>query len=135
MENEPSGNTKSTLLDEWYLFWESLKKGNSHLETGFGVRPLDVMSPQQIKELIRVLSQDRRRLNQKIEEVHKDIESITENMETSASLSMNQQIEEPTMLLKMNELNDQGQKLSHELAALDERLSLARSLERELSGN
>lgn len=95
MENEPSGNTKSTLLDEWYLFWESLKKGNSHLETGFGARPLDVMSPQQIKELIRVLSQDRRRLNQKIEEVHKDIESITENMEISASLSTNQQIEEP----------------------------------------
>lgn len=135
MENEPSGNTKSTLMDEWYLFWKSLKKGDSHLETGFGARPLGAMSPQQIKEMIRVLSQDRRRLNQKIEEVHKDIESITEILETSASLSVNQQKEEPAMLHKMNELNDRGQKLSHELAALDEKLSLARSLERELSGN
>ncbi|MBL7671418.1 MAG: hypothetical protein JNM39_13115 [Bdellovibrionaceae bacterium] len=122
---ESFGEEKSSLLNEWSLFWDSLKRDRPQIEGDFDQKQFELMSLSQTKDLIRALSQDRRKMNQKIESINKEIGLNSSKLE-SVRLAGG---DEDSILKRINELNDQGQKLSLELAALDEKLRRAREFE------
>jgi chromosome segregation ATPase len=130
MGDDSSSSIVQSLRNEWSLFWESLsgempeKKDENSFETG----KLKVLSLDDVRRLTRELSQGRKRLNQRLESLTKELELNSAKLE---SLRMMGSEDEET-LRKINELNDQGQRLSHELARLDQTLSAARAHEDDI---
>lgn len=125
-----SNSTKSkinNLKKEWSLFWDSIS--GDFLETPpedpFETGRVQVLTLDQVKEISRSLSKSRRQVNQKIESVNKEIEQNSVKLE---SLRLVGAADEDT-LKKLNELSDQGQALSQELAGIDERLKRVRQAE------
>jgi hypothetical protein len=125
---ETSVEGKTSLLNEWSLFWDSLTGERPQIDEGLDHQQLQAMSLNQTQDLIRVLSQDRRKMNQKIESINKEIGLNSSKLESVRLVGA----EEDSILKRINELNDQGQKLSLELAVLDEKLRRARDFERGL---
>lgn len=120
-----------SIKNEWSLFWDSLAKDSKIQEDGetLGGNALKVMSVDDVKELTKSLSQSRRKLNQKLESLNKEIELNSVKLE---ALSRTGQNGEDT-LRRMRELNEQGQKISHELAKLDETLKYARAHQEQIA--
>lgn len=127
-ESETAPGEKSGLLNEWIIFWNSLKSSN---DFRIEAPAIENLSAKQAAELNQILSQDRRRTNQKIELINKEIKLNQSKLESLQMMGS----EGDSILLRINELNDQGQKLSLELASLDEQLKKARDLENILCGN
>lgn len=124
-KSEKLTEEKTSLFNEWSLFWDSLKRERPQIEGDFDHQQFKMMSLSQTKDLIRVLSQDRRKMNQKIESINKEIGLNTSKLESVRLAGA----DEDSILKRINELNDQGQKLSLELASLDEKLRRARDIE------
>jgi methyl-accepting chemotaxis protein len=123
----------NNLKNEWSLFWDSISGDftESPDEDAFETGRVQVLTLDQVKEISRSLSKNRRQLNQKIESVNKEIENISMKLETLKLVGG----EEEESLKKMNELSDQGQALSQELSRIDERLKAVRQAEEHLKKN
>ncbi len=137
MSNEgsrPRNNSPLSLVNnlknEWSLFWDSLSgdfiEGES--EDPFKTGKIQVLSLEQIREITKALSKNRRQVNQKIESLSKEIELNSVKLETIRLASGH----DDDVVSRINELSDQGQLLSQELAKIDERLKLIRQSEEEV---
>lgn len=122
------------LKTEWALFWDTIlgdeEAGNlvgdgSTIKDPFINGKLEVLSLEQIKAITRALSSDRKKLNQKLESLNKELELNTAKLESLKLVGGD--FEEP--LQRINELSDQGQKFSEQLNEINERLKIARSRE------
>lgn len=114
------------LKNEWALFWESIAgegRDNDAFETG----KLEVLNLEQLHDIIKALSQDRKRLNQKLESLHKELELNGAKLE-SIRLVGGQDNE---ILNRINELSDIGQVLSEQLNKLDEKIKWTRTRQQE----
>lgn len=133
MDEDPTTETKNNhnILTEWSLFWNSLKNDKAEIDEDFDTSTMDPLTLTQIKEMTRSLSQDRRRLNQKIEALNKEIEFNSGKLEALWTAG----ISDEATTKKINELSDYGQKLSDELIKLDEKLKSARQLEEEVKSS
>lgn len=129
MDDDPTIEFKSNILTEWSLFWDSLKKERPEIEEDFDSALLETLNLSQIKDMTRSLSQGRKKLNQKIESLNKEIELNSAKLD---SLRLVGASDEDT-LNRINELTDHGQKLSLELMKLDDKLKLARQFEQDFS--
>ena len=120
-----------SLKNEWSLLWESIagdepKESESSLETP--APPLRVLSLDDIRIITRELSQDRRKLHRRLESLNKELELNSAKLESLRAVGN----EDGETLKRMNELNEQGQKISQELATLDDKLKRAREHEEKI---
>lgn len=119
-----------SLKNEWSLLWESIagdgeEEGTPENENSFENGQVRVLSLEDIRRLTRDLSHGRRTLNQRLESLHKELELNTAKLESLRLVGG----EDEATVRKINELSEQGQRLSNELSQLDEKLKLARTHE------
>lgn len=130
ISQQNSGQVSNSLKNEWSLFWEAIKAdGRPDFEEDFdgASAVLKQLTVDQVKEMAKQMSQSRKKLNQKIEAINKEIDLNTVKLETLRLVGA----EDDSTLQRINELNDLGQKLSQELFALDEKIKLTRKIESE----
>ena len=121
------------LKTEWNLFWETILGDDGMPETEthpeskdpFVNGKLEVLSLDQIKVVTKALSSDRKKLNQRMESLLKEIDENTTRLESLKLVGGD--IEDTE--LKLNELSDMGQNISEQLHRINERLKLARGQE------
>lgn len=122
-----------SLKTEWQMFWHGLI-GDDDAEAepdAFITGKLETLSLDQLRELTRVLSQDRKKLNQKLESISKEIDLNSAKLE---SLRLVGGDTEETVE-RLNTLSDLGQKVSQELTLLDNKLKHTRKYEDQLRQN
>lgn len=118
---------------EWKLFWEGIVGEEEDLNAkpdkdALIIERLEVLSAEQIKALTKALSSDRKKLNQRMESLSKEIE---ENSQKIDSLKLVGAEVEDTEA-HINELHDLGQNISEQLDKINIRLKLARKREAAL---
>lgn len=124
----PKLTTKTSLATEWSLFWESVTNDRPVLEEDFGHEGLQPLSLKQIQDMTKGLSSNRKKLNQKIETINKEIDLNTAKLESLKLVGG----EELDTIQRIHELSDQGQKLVIELQKIDEQLKATRLVEARL---
>ncbi|MGZ3742371.1 MAG: hypothetical protein ACXVB1_18540 [Pseudobdellovibrionaceae bacterium] len=110
------------LKNEWALFWESIA-GEGQVGDAFETGKLEVLTRDQLNDIIKALSQDRKQLNQKLESLHKEIELNSAKLESIRLVGGRGE----DVLKRINELSDMGQLLSEQLTKLDEKIKLTRN--------
>lgn len=122
------------LKTEWNLFWETILGDdapeeivgeNTKTKDPFVTGKLESLSLEQIKAITKALSADRKKLNQNLEKISKEIHENTAKLESLKLVGGESEETEQ----KINELNDLGQTLSTQLDKINERLKIARSRE------
>jgi hypothetical protein len=117
------------LKTEWNLFWETIlgdeKDDSADSKDPFVTGKLETLSLEQIKAITKALSSDRRKLNQRMETLNRQIEENSARLESLRLVSG----EPDETVKKINELSDMGQSLSEQLDRINERLKIARSRE------
>lgn len=130
-DDSRSRSLVGSLKNEWSLFWESLageEEPSPILENSFETGRLKSMSLEDIRRITRSLSADRRRLNQKLESLNKEIELNQVKLESLRLVGS----QDEDIVRRIGELHDQGQNLSDELTSLDSKIRLAREAELKL---
>ena len=127
--NSPS-SLVNNLKNEWSLFWNSLSGDfvESESEDPFKTGKIQVLSLEQIRDITKALSKNRRQVNQKIESLTKEIELNSAKLETVRLVGG----QDEAIVFRINDLSDQGQILSQELSKIDERLKIIRHTEEEV---
>lgn len=123
MEDDSRSSLLKTLKDEWKLLWEVFTEDEAADEV-----EKDQPTLEQIHQVTKDLSEDRKLLNQQIEKLNKEIDLHAAKLETLRLLGS----EEENTLKRMFELNDLGQNLANALQKLDLKLRRARQREEEL---
>ena len=127
---ELSDSFLDNLKNEWRLFWHGIiSDDNDEIQSDpFRSDRIQALTLDQIKQITRALSQDRKRLNQRIESVQKEIDSHTENLESQKLVGADT---EPT-LLQIQKIMDVGHQLSQQLEKVSVQISKFRKRESEL---
>lgn len=120
MGDDSSRSIVKALKNEWSLLWEALqrdKHDEDDLEEGINL--------ELVKAETKALLQDRKKINEKLESLNKEIELNAAKLE---SLRLVGADSEPT-LNRLNELSDVGQTLATLMQKVDSRLRDAREKE------
>lgn len=128
MGDDSSRSILKSLKNEWSLFLEAFQgeeedKNNETDEAT--IEPLDL---EQIRQLTKALAEDRKKLNQKLESLSKEIDLNSAKLESLRLMGG----EEQEVLRRIHELNDLGQGLTHALTKLDQRLREIREQENQI---
>jgi hypothetical protein len=122
----------SALKNEWALLWEAFSGENEEANTksndAFCTGKLEVLTVAQVREITKSLSEGRKKLNQKLEILNKEIDLNTAKLESLELVGGDKE----STLNRINELTDIGQNLTTALVKLDEKLRLAREQEDEV---
>ncbi len=122
------------LKTEWNLFWETILADDEDSDESaqkaqtkdpFITGKLESLSLEQIKAITKALSSDRKKLNQRLESLNKELEDNTAKLESLQLVGG----ESEETLQRINELTDLGQSLSEQLDKINERLKIARARE------
>lgn len=118
----------NSLRTDWKMFWAGLV-GDDELESEendpFQTGKLETLSLDQIRELTKLMSGDRKRLNQRLESINKEIDLNTAKLDSLRLVGGDVQ----ETVERLNQLSDLGQNMSVELAKLNDKLKMARSRE------
>lgn len=130
MGDDSSRSMVKALRNEWSLFWEAFqgKEETDESKDAFQTGKLEVLSLDQIREITRVLLEDRKKINQKMESISKEIDLNSSKLE---SLRLVGDEGEET-LKHIHELNDLGQNMALALAKLDKQLREIREQENKI---
>lgn len=133
MGDDSSRSIVKSLRNEWSLFLEAFQ-GEAADETkpsqdAFATGQLEVLDLEQIREMTKALVEDRKKLNQKLESLSKEIDLNSAKLE---SLRLVGGVEDETMS-RINELHDLGQSMAHALQKLDKQLRSIREQEDKLN--
>ncbi len=125
-----------SLKGEWNLLWESLagdkdESASVDSDDAFETGKLKILSIDQINEITKNLSEDRKKLNQKIEKLQKEIELNSAKLESLRLVGSPDQ----STLKRIVELTDLGQSLAEQLEKIDQKIRSARQLEDGLKRN
>lgn len=115
----PRASFLDNFLTEWQLFWDGLKATGTDDFDRSEVSPMD---PMTIKALTKSLSEERKKLNRRLETIQKEIDLNSAKLEGLKLTGVDAQ----ETMKKINELTDLGQVISEELSRLDLRLDWAR---------
>ena len=109
------------------MFWQGLIGDDESVEEQdpFVTGRLEALSLEQIRSLTKLMSGDRKKFNQKLESIQKEIDLNSAKLESLRLVGG----DTSETLDRMNQLSDMGQSMSQELAKLNERLKLARERE------
>lgn len=124
MDDGPSNNKSflDSLKNEWSLLWGSLLEEENPKdilasETALNNK-VSQLTLDQVRNLTKGLSLERRQLNMKLEQVQKEIEELQQSAETYQE--------------KLAQLTDQGLAYSEALHKLDEQIRCVRNRGQEL---
>jgi len=118
------------LKSEWALFWDSIAGEDEEGENekdAFETGKIEILNLEHLQEITKALSQDRKRLNQKLESLNKEIELNSAKLESIRHTGG----DEEETLKRINELSDIGQILSDQLSKLDEKIKWTRVRQEE----
>lgn len=110
------------------MFWQGLvgdEESADEEPDSFVSGKLEKLTLEQIREFTRVLSQDRKKLNQRLEAIHKEIDLNSAKLDSLKIVGAD--VKET--LERLNQLSDMGQTMSFELSKLNEKLKVARRRE------
>jgi len=113
-----------TIKTDWSLFWHGIV-GDEETERpadAFDTAKVEALTLEQIKKITKSLSQDRKKLNQKIEEVNKEIDLNSEKIESLKLVGGDLE----STVDHINRLNDIGQQLTTQLDKLNRQLKFFR---------
>jgi hypothetical protein len=125
MENDGSSSSTGFLGGlklEWNLFWLSLTEATENEEN-----KIESLSQSQLNSLKRVLSNDKKLLNQKLESLKKEIDL---NLAKLEALKLVGAPTEDTFK-NLESLHDVGEKIATEINKIDEKLKATRLIELE----
>jgi hypothetical protein len=120
----------NALKNEWALLWEAFsdkEEITDNSDDAFSTGKLEVLTAAQVREITKSLSEGRKKLNQKLETLNREIDLNTAKLE---SLDLVGGDKEAT-LKRINELSDIGQSVTDALLKLDNKLRQAREQEDE----
>lgn len=111
------------------MFWLGLVGDESETEDAerdpFVSGRLESLSLDQVRELTKLMSSDRKRLNQRMESIQKEIDLNSAKLDSLRLVGGDTK----DTVDRLNQLSDLGQSMSTELAKLNEKLKVARSRE------
>jgi hypothetical protein len=126
---------------EWNLFWETLlgdeedqaeaaaeaaaEKKASESRDPFENGKLEILSLDKVKAITKALSSDRKKLNQRLEALNKELDENAAKLETLKLVGG--EAEETAM--RIGQLSDLGQNISEQLNRINDRLKQARQRE------
>lgn len=119
------------LKNEWSLFLEAFQKedqpsdGKLKISDSFEAGKLELLGLNEVRELMRALTEDRKKLNQKLESLNKEIDLNTAKLESMRLAGA----EDAEILKRIHELNDLGQSVANALGKVDRRLRAIRQKE------
>jgi hypothetical protein len=125
MGEDGSRSIVKNLKSEWALFWESI--AGEGPEDAFETGKLEILNLDQLHDIIKALSQDRKRLNQKLESLKKELELNSVKLESIRLVGG----QDDDTLKRIHELSDIGQVLSDQLNKLDEKIKWTRNRQQE----
>lgn len=123
MGDDSSRSIIKALKNEWSLLLEAFQgdKEEDIFETG----KLQVLGMEQIREMTKALVEDRKKINQKLESLSKEIDLNSAKLESLRLVGA----EEDITLKRIHELNDLGQSMAQALSKLDKKLREIRATE------
>lgn len=117
---QTKGSFVDNLKNEWNLFWQSLRS----LDFGdeFDRAEVQALDIPKIKALTKTLSEERKKLNRRLETIQKEIELNVAKLETLklVGASPDETVD------RISELTDLGQLVVDQLSKVDNRLDWAR---------
>ena len=131
MGDDSSRSIVKALKNEWSLFLEAFQGDEEEKEIpseDLGDGKLEVLSLDQIKEIAKVLSVDRKKLNQKMESLSKEIDLNSAKLESMRLMGG----EGESVLKRIHELHDLGEAMARALENLDKQLRAVRRQEDRL---
>lgn len=131
MGDDSSRSIVKALRNEWSLFWDAFQgdeKVTGKSEEIFGSGKLEVLTLDQIREITRALAEDRKKLNQKLELVSKEIDLNSAKLESLRLVGA----EGEDVLQRIHDLHDLGQSMATALSNLDTKLREIREKENKL---
>ena len=129
MGDDSSKSIMKSLKNEWSLFLEAFhgEENEENAETQEAVRePMDL---EEIRRMTKALVEDRKKLNQKMESLSKEIDINSAKLE-SLRLVGGEDLE---TLQRIHELHDLGQGIATALTKLDLRLRSIREQEDQIN--
>ncbi|MFM6927439.1 MAG: hypothetical protein ACKOX6_03200 [Bdellovibrio sp.] len=128
MGDDSNRSIVKSLKNEWALFWEAFQGEDEQGEVNLETDKLEVLSLNQVREITKALIEDRKRINQKLETLWKEIDLNSAKLESLRLVGA----EEDSTLARINELNDLGQSMAVALDKIDSQLRAVRNREIEL---
>ncbi|WII72518.1 hypothetical protein QJS83_01370 [Bdellovibrio sp. 22V] len=129
MGDDSSRSIVKALKNEWSLFWEAFQGEDKEVPAKTAEETLDgkveVLSLDQIREMTKALVEDRKKLNQKLESLSKEIDLNSAKLESLRLVGG----EEDDTMKRITELHDMGQSMAMTLAKLDKQLREIREQE------
>lgn len=124
MDDDEPGSNKNSLKKEWNLLWSTPSGGDQEwpdIEEDFeNPKPIKVMTTDELKKLSRSLSQSRKTIHQKLEELQKSVKLYEEKLESARLVNGDiSEIED-----QLNQYIDAGQDLVQSLQKIDERIKV-----------
>ena len=124
-----SSHRLSSFKKEWSLFWEGLFEDRPDIEIEEGTpkrfAKIETLSIEDIKEISKSLSADRKNLNQKLEHLNRELELNSAKLESLRLVGS----DESDTLKRISDLSDQGLKLTQDLNKINHQLDWIRDQE------
>lgn len=129
MGDDSSRSIVKSLKKEWALLMEAFH-GDEESESNeaFENQTVEVMSLDKVRQLTKALTEDRKKLNQKLETLSKELDLNSAKLESLRLVGG----DDSETLDRIHELNDLGQTMAEALAKLDTKLKAVRSKEIEI---
>lgn len=130
MGDGSSRSIVKSLKKEWSLLLEVFQGEEESEKTAntFNFSNMEALDLDQVREITKGLTEDRKKLNQKLETLSKELDLNSAKLESLRLVGGN---EEETFK-RIQELNDLGQAMAEAMAKLDKKLREARSKEVEI---
>ncbi|MGZ3772474.1 MAG: hypothetical protein ACXVCY_18255 [Pseudobdellovibrionaceae bacterium] len=130
MGDDSSRSIVKALKNEWSLFWDAVQgdKEINGSEDAFTTGKLEVLNLEQIREITRALLEDRKKINQKLESLSREIDLNSSKLESLRLVGA----EEEDTVKRINELHDIGHNMTFALSKLDMKLREIREQESKL---
>lgn len=131
MGDDSSRSIVKTLKNEWSLFWDAFQGEQDETKKSDDINSygkLEIMSLDQIRDITKSLVEDRKKLNQNLELVSKEIDLNSAKLDSLRLVGR----EDADTLKHIHDLHDLGQNLAMALSRLDKKLREIREKENEL---
>lgn len=130
MGDDSSRSIVKALKNELSLLWDAFQgeEENTNSKNPSINGKLEVLSLDQIREITRALVEDRKKLNQKLESVSKEIDLNSAKLESLRLVGA----EDEDTLKRIHELHDLGQSMVTALSKLDKQLRYIREKEDQI---
>lgn len=137
MGDDSSRSIVKSLRNEWSLFLEAFQgeenetdnKSEMKSQDPFVSGQLEVLDLDQVREMTKALVEDRKKLNQKLESLSKELDLNSAKLESLRLVGG----EENEVMNRIHELHDLGQSMATAMQKLDKKLRAIREQENRLN--